>query len=634
MRCAAAGSVSIRPPHAALLALAATAALSLPRAAGAAPDLATQRDPVTLRVALDAQQLKAARLHVPAGTRAYRVGDPASARGAMVAWYRAGDGRLLAAIHLSPRDAHPPTTDGVRVHAGAGHQGRAAALFEVATTRDMPSLADAAHFAVQPHGGAEQAVAPLLSYRGSTHVVALAPAMDQAQLRAPRFDVRTRDANGALENELRALNAAGGTPPVLVSGAATRPGVPSELFALNPGQNARLIEVEPKPPLRWSAPPAQVLPVMLPPGTKTPIGAVVSDVPGAFNLVYRDQPVQDSAGGQLAAGPLVSDRAGNSGVQVTSSAPIEAVQVVQGNGPAGVNATVSNLPLVSGGSAALNRIAIAGGAAGVIAVMLVDREGRRQASEVAIVPLEEDMLQRQREWVTIETVQSGGETWMQDGKKCKCEKVTVKPVIGKDGPEVKVDDTSVDGNELTLTITANWVATITCTPGDGKCSDTLTLDKSSSGWVLDGRRESNAEPVEGSETFIDSASPPKQPKTKIECAGPCGKETVLDAFSTTYTVKLKKDGGGNIGPNGKFAGKVTLEVKPGPCGGSGWKMELKLVRKEAKGREIELEIDWPDSDRDGDGKTDRTDKEDDPKPKPRDDAEDKPKADPNAGPKK
>ena len=583
--------VSIRPPHAAALALAAAALLVLPRAADAAPDFAAQRDPVTLRVALDARQMKAARVHVPAGTRAYRVGDPASARGAMVAWYRAGDGRLLAAIHLSPRDAHPPTVDGVRVHAGAGHQGRAAALFEVATTRDLPSLPDADQFAIQPQGAAEHNVAPLLSYRGSTHVVALAPTMDQAQLRAPRFDVRTRDANGVLENELRALNAAGGTPPVLVSGAATQPGVPSELFALNPGQNARLIEVEPKPPLRWATAPAQALPVMLPPSTKTPIGSVVSDVAGAFHLVYRDQPVQDAAGGQLAAGPLVSDRGGNSVVQVTSPSPIESVQVGQGHLPGAVNATVSNPPvLVSTGSTALNRIAIAGGAAGVIAVMLVDREGKRQASEVAIVPLEEDSLQRQREWVTIETVQSGGETWMQDPKPCECEKVTVKPAIGKDKlPDVKVTETSVDGKELSVTISASWIATITCTAGDGECSDTLTLHASSSAWVVDGR---NAKPVKGSESFIDSASPPRQPKKEIKCVGPCGKETVLDAVSTTYTVTVKKDGG-DIGPNGAFSGKVTLEVKPGACGGSGSKLELSLVRKKAKGREIELEIDWP-----------------------------------------
>ena len=625
----------LRPPAGALLLLAA-AAMLVPRSAAAAPpvapDFGLQRDPVTLRVALDAQQLKDARIHVPAGTRAYRVGEAASPRGAMVAWYRIGDGRLLAAVHLSPRDTHPPTRDGVKLHASAGHQGRAAALFEVATTRELPTLATAAGFAVQPQGAAEHAAAPLLSYRGSTHVVALAPAMDQSLLRAPQFDVRTRDANGALENELRSLSAAGGTPPVLVSGTATQPGVPSQLFALNPGQTPRLLEVEPKPPLRWSAP-AQVLPTVLPPNAKTPIGMVVSDVPGAFNLVYRDQPVQDMASGQLANAPLVSDRAGNSLVQVASPAPIQSVQIGQGAGSAAspISSVVSNPPAnVSGGSTQLNRIAIAGGVAGVMGVWLVDREGRRQASEVSIVPLEEDMLQRQREWVTIETVESGGEKWLENGQPCECEKVTVKPAFGPDkNPDVTVEATAGGDNDsvMTLTITTNWVATLVCTAGDGECSDTLALSASSSAWRVDNNNKNNGVPVEGSESFSDSKSPPKKPAKEIKCVGPCGKETTVN-FATTYTIKVAKSSGGKIG-KGASGGLVTLKVMPGACGGSGWTMVLHLV-----GKGTDLHVQWVTSDRDGDRSPDGKDKVDDPTPKPKADPKPDPKADPKPKGKK
>ncbi|GEM_PF-6099532 len=633
MRCDAARSVSIRPPAGGPLALAATLVLALPLASRAAPELALQRDPVTLRVALDAQQLKDARVHVPSGTHAYRIGDPKSPRGALLAWYRSSDGRLLAAVQMSPRDTHPATQDGVQVHAGAGHQGRAPALFEVATVRDLPGLADAAAFAIQPQGGAEQALAPLLSYRGSTHVVALAPAMDQAQLRAASFDVRTRDANGAVQTELRALNAAGGTPPVLVSGAATRPGVQSELSATNPGQTARLLEVQPQAPLRWSAP-SQGLPTLLPPGAKTPIGTVVSEQPGAFNLIYRDQPVQDPASGQLGVAPLVSDRAGASVAQLAAPVPIQSVQIAppaaQGAGQPAAIATVSN-PAANGvaGSSSLNRIAIAGAAAGVMGVWLTDRDGRRQASEVAIVPLEEDLLQRQREWVTIETVESSGEKWMQDGQPCECEKLTVKPKIGPDkNPVVTVKGapTAGDDTAMTLTISADWVATLLCTPGDGNCSDKLILDKHSSRWRVD---NNTGTPVPGTESFSDSASPPTKPSTAITCSGPCGAETSI-AISTTYTIQIAngrlrrdapKGASGKIG-KGVSSGTVSLSLMPDKCGGSGWTMVLSLV-----GKGTDLHVDWVNSDRDGDGWPDGVDKIDDPTAKP------KPKPEPKPDPK-
>ena len=55
--------------------------------------------------------------------------------------------------------------------------------------------------------------------------------------------------------------------------------------------------------------------------------------------------------------------------------------------------------------------------------------------------------------------------------------------------------------------------------------------------------------------------PPRQPKKEIKCVGPCGKETP-NAFSTTYTIKLDKDGG-NIGPNLSDLGRVAGTRAPG-----------------------------------------------------------------------
>lgn len=616
---------------AALAALSVGVMLAWPQAgharALAEPDLAAQRDPVTLRLALDAQQLAQTRLHVPPGTRAYLIGDAAAPRGRIAAWYRTSDGRLLAAVHVSPIAAHPATSDGVKVHAGAGHQGRSPALLEVATTRDLPQLAAAPEFSVQPAGAPEQAVAPLLSYRGSTHVLALAPAMDQTHLRSGHFDVRTRGANGAVESELPRLPSQGGSPPITVSGAATQPGVPSELFAANAGTTARVLQLEPRPPLRWAdtaLAPQQTMSMVLPAGARSPVGAVVSSVAGAFNLVYRDQPVNDAAGGQFAAGPVVADRAGNASVPFTSQTPIAAVELPPVPQVPARSASVAQQPSMNAGGSSrhLHRVAIAGAAAGVLAVMLVDREGRRQPSEVAIVPLEEDTLQAQRELVTIETVQSGGETWYQDKKPCECEKLTVKPEFGDDKrPKVTVTSSAGGANDsiLSISVTASWVASITCTAGDGECSDSLELSATSSDWKVD---KNAGTPLPKSEKFVEGgqAGGGKAPSSSIVCSGPCGKETST-TVTTQYDIKVANGklrgkapnefgGGGQIG-KGASSGKVTLKLMPKKCAGSGWTMVLQLG-----GTGGDVDVVWERSDRDGDGRPDSVDKIDDPTAKP------------------
>jgi hypothetical protein len=191
---------------------------------------------------------------------------------------------------------------------------------------------------------------------------------------------------------------------------------------------------------------------------------------------------------------------------------------------------------------------------------------------------------------------------------------------------------------MDVTITANWTATLLCTPGDGNCSDKLKLEAHSSNWRVD---HNAGTPVTGSESFSTSNPVPGQPKNEIVCSGPCGKATDI-AVSTTYAIQIangrllgkpptETGAGGKIG-KGASSGTVSMSLMPTKCPGSGWTTVLSLV-----GKGTDLHIDWVGSDRDGDGAIDGIDKKDDPtaKPKPKDDPKDKrdPKHDPKAEPK-
>ena len=213
---------------------------------------------------------------------------------------------------------------------------------------------------------------------------------------------------------------------------------------------------------------------------------------------------------------------------------------------------------------------------------------------------------------------------------CECIQLSIAPVMTgpKDGaklPAVKLTSSIGGDNDsvLTIKIDARWMSSLSCSAGQGNCAADFSLGASSAAWTLAGKGAA-LNPVPSKTPHVADAKAGEDPAASVECTGPCGKTTEKE-IATHYTIKLAHgrvngDAGKEFGGSGKInakdaiAGSITLSITPNsPCNGkaSGWTMVLAIG-----GTAGAPSIDWPKSDRDGDGRVDAKDKAAEPaKPK-------------------
>ncbi len=377
------------------------------KAAPASFDSAAILRPVVSRVRVTREQAAALRSFVPPGTRAYFAGALGDNDPDIVAWYAAGSGRLVAAIEIVTVLASP-SVDGIRVSAGPSEQDQGAAIFVISTTKRVPALTDPAgpvHLRGS-RGSAGHAAAALLTYAGSSNLVALVSGAGSELVDARSIDVTVLDAAGkkAFAQNLRT---SGGT---YVQVATTQASVEAPVTIVNASDITTTVVTRAVPPLT-RAPGADPDVRMVGPAQSV-LGAPVRGPAGTWPMAFDAVPTPnlDDAAEPLAPGPIVLSNDGVATITVRSSTGLTATRGA-GNIPASALGNAPKAYAVNGSSSTASSVLIgaAGAAAiGVGTLILRDREGKEHSRQFTVVPIRESMLADGGNLVRVTPIRSDG----------------------------------------------------------------------------------------------------------------------------------------------------------------------------------------------------------------------------------
>jgi len=399
------------------LALAIAAAGSLPQALHAAGDTVpfdrlAIAEPVLGRAVVAPENLGSVTVHTPFGAKAYIIGDTRDTRPKVVAWYHADSGRLLAAIELIASESARQHREGVRVSAGTTRGGATPAILEVSTKANNPALLKpGGAVSIQAAGEKDtQAVAPLLSFKGSSHLLALASPVHNRVLHARDYTVRVRDASGKRTEFEQHLPASGGNLPVQIQVTPAKPNAPAKVTVVNPSATSKRVLLKPLEPVYWyDSRDNRVRTVHAPAQGKADPGQVASPVPGSYNLAYSEQRVPQVGREPLTPGPIPLHPGGASILPVQPGffqPDSVAFSQPHAQGPVQSSGTVTG----GGSSNDLQEIALVGLAAGVATIMLSDRTGNRHEEQVTVVPTALPDLEEQSAQVLVTAVSEPGMT--------------------------------------------------------------------------------------------------------------------------------------------------------------------------------------------------------------------------------
>lgn len=208
---------------------------------------------------------------------------------------------------------------------------------------------------------------------------------------------------------------------------------------------------------------------------------------------------------------------------------------------------------------------------------------------------------------------------------CKCEELSIKPRLlngrsfGVFVNRVKVEK---DGAALEVSVMVPWTATTLCSGSPGECKGTFVLSGSDENWMVNvntGNQRTAESTIFGEEfghKEVDKRQtlkpgPDKQPNS-IQCEGACPATTKKPVERTVYTQYKTTLFVPGADISFDVTGKITLEIKATEdftcVKKKGWKMILAIDSRgqnTIRGDTKLLSIDIPDSDFDGDGRTNR-----------------------------
>ncbi len=352
--------------------------------------------PVSGRVRLTSAQLESARVHVPAGTEAFLAGRAEAGRPGILAWYSVSAGRLVATLDVEVTDAPDTPRDGVSVIAGAAHDGMAPALIGVHSTETAePLLQPPGNVTLRgSHDNRSFDAAPLLSYEGSSHLLALAPKAAESSLSSPQFKAEVRDGSGKTVYA-KDMPALGGRTPPMTTIRTTRTNTPTAVNVYNGADRPALIRVKPgAPSVTWESGDAEPRAELVQPRKRWTPGSVRSPAPGVFPLEIGAVHVESVADGFGRAGDwadgVVPAENGAATIEGIAAGRVVGLQV-RGNAAEGAlcpTPTVAGQPRISSGGKDLKPVAIALGglaAVGTAWVILRDSSGETHEEEVRFI---------------------------------------------------------------------------------------------------------------------------------------------------------------------------------------------------------------------------------------------------------